>query len=151
MAAGRRFSPQVAQPFRVPNMDYSAQTPGIIRRNTPPVDAAALRNADYKTPPPARHGFTRSPKEADVLVCAQCDQELGVETDTPQAGQVWAGKCGHVGFFRGYHLDIILIPSSATAVSVRLAFGRPPIRPQEPPSDPATAENSVSSQAAIPT
>jgi hypothetical protein len=96
MAGRRGFQPPGQPGFRSPNMDYTAQAPGILRPNTPPVDAAALRNADYKTPPPPKDGFTRTPKETDVLVCANCDQELGVEADTPQAGQVWAGKCGHV-------------------------------------------------------
>jgi len=91
----RRFHHQPS--FQPPNLDYSIQAPGILRPDTPPIDAAALRNVDYKTPPPPRQGFTRSPKETDVLVCVQCDQELGVESEAPKASEVWTGKCGHVG------------------------------------------------------
>lgn len=94
--AHRNLQPPRAHGFRPPNeLDYVAQASGILRPNAPPIDAAAIRNADYKTPPPPQEGFTSSPRAADVLVCALCDQELGVETDSPQAGQVWAGKCGH--------------------------------------------------------
>ncbi|KAF8542167.1 hypothetical protein BDD12DRAFT_803069 [Trichophaea hybrida] len=81
--------------FQQPQLNYTASAPGILGPVTPPIDAAALRNVDYKTPPPPKQGFTRSPKETDVLLCAQCDQELGVESDTPKASEVWTGKCGH--------------------------------------------------------
>jgi hypothetical protein len=100
MRRGWIQAPQPGPQFRMPNMDYSVQAPGIMRRNTPPVDAAAIRNADYMPPPPARNGFTRSPRESDVLLCAQCDQELSAETEETPSEQVWAGKCGHVGFQR---------------------------------------------------
>ena len=96
---GPRGVPPPLGGFQMPHLDYSAQAPGIFRENTPPADAAALRNADYKKPPPAKSGFTRSPKDTDFLVCANCDQELGIETtDDSKVGEVWTGKCGHVGF-----------------------------------------------------
>jgi len=99
-----RFQAFPRNGFHAPDMDYTVQAPGIFRRqrDTPPVDAAALRNVDYKTPAPAQSGFTRSPKDTDVLVCVHCDQELGIEIDDPamrKAGEVWAGKCGHVCLF----------------------------------------------------
>lgn len=84
--------------FRAPGlMDYSQQAPGIFEPQTAPGEAARRRQAEYKKPPPPRAGFTRSPKETDILVCAQCDQELGVEcVEDPKASEVWTGKCGHV-------------------------------------------------------
>ncbi|KAL8801395.1 MAG: hypothetical protein Q9182_004509 [Xanthomendoza sp. 2 TL-2023] len=35
----------------------------------------------YDAPSPARQGFTRSPKEEDVLVCPNCEDELGTGKD----------------------------------------------------------------------
>ncbi|KAI5812115.1 hypothetical protein BZA77DRAFT_150263 [Pyronema omphalodes] len=83
--------------FRAPGLlDYSQQAPGIFEPQTPPGDTARRRQLEYKKPPPPRPGFTRSPKETDILVCAQCDQELGVEcVEDPKASEVWTGKCGH--------------------------------------------------------
>lgn len=50
----------------------------------------------YDAPPKARAGFTRSPREDDVLVCPNCDSELGVGRDEEKR-QVWVvKKCGHV-------------------------------------------------------
>jgi len=95
LMAARARQRRPPRPFHQPNMDYSAQAPGILR-GSPPPDAAAIRMADYKTPAPAKDGFTRSPKGNDTLVCICCDQELAVEkTDLPKSGEVWVGKCGH--------------------------------------------------------
>ena len=50
----------------------------------------------YDAPPMARPGYTRSPKEDDVLVCPNCSDELGVG-DSEEKRQVWVIKrCGHV-------------------------------------------------------
>ena len=50
----------------------------------------------YDAPPPAQDGFTRSPQEDDILVCPNCDDELGVGEDDLKR-QVWVVKaCGHV-------------------------------------------------------
>ncbi|KAL8852353.1 MAG: hypothetical protein Q9221_002737 [Calogaya cf. arnoldii] len=50
----------------------------------------------YDAPPPAREGFTRSPKEDDVLLCPNCEEELGTGKDDKKR-QVWVIKaCGHV-------------------------------------------------------
>lgn len=87
--------------FQAPDMDYSQRAPGIIREESP-VDAARARNIDYKSPPPAREGYTRSPKEDDILVCSSCSSELGVPGEGPYAQEVWASKCGHVS--RGFAL-----------------------------------------------
>lgn len=50
----------------------------------------------YDPPTPAQEGFTRTPKEDDVLVCPNCDDELGLGDDEVKR-QVWVVKaCGHV-------------------------------------------------------
>ncbi|KAL8683790.1 MAG: hypothetical protein Q9186_000276 [Xanthomendoza sp. 1 TL-2023] len=50
----------------------------------------------YDAPSPARKGFTRSPKEEDMLVCPNCENELGTGKDDIKR-QVWVVKaCGHV-------------------------------------------------------
>ena len=49
----------------------------------------------FKAPSPVPEGFTRSPREEDVLVCPNCDHELG--TGDGLKKQVFiAKKCGHV-------------------------------------------------------
>ena len=54
------------------------------------------RPPTYKSPPPAQNGFTRSPKEDDMLVCPNCDDELGLG-DNEVKRQVWVVRaCGHV-------------------------------------------------------
>ncbi|KAL8735978.1 MAG: hypothetical protein Q9166_000540 [cf. Caloplaca sp. 2 TL-2023] len=64
-------------------------------------DVTATRQAQpplptYDAPSPARQGFTRSPKEEDVLVCPNCEDELGTGKDDTKR-QVWVVKaCGHV-------------------------------------------------------
>lgn len=50
----------------------------------------------YDPPVAAQEGFTRTPKEDDVLVCPNCDDELGLGDDEVKR-QVWVVKaCGHV-------------------------------------------------------
>lgn len=50
----------------------------------------------YDAPSPPREGYTRSPKEDDVLICPNCDEELG-SGQSDMKKQVWvARKCGHV-------------------------------------------------------
>ena len=50
----------------------------------------------YKAPPPPRPGFTRSPKESQMIVCPNCEHELSVGENEVQR-QVWVSKgCGHV-------------------------------------------------------
>lgn len=52
----------------------------------------------YDQPSPPRAGYTRAPKEGDVLVCPNCEDELGVGSDEIKR-QVWViKKCGHVGY-----------------------------------------------------
>ena len=50
----------------------------------------------YDAPSPARTGYTRSPREEDVLVCPNCEEELGSGKDDLKR-QVWVIRaCGHV-------------------------------------------------------
>jgi len=66
-------------------MDY--ENAGFALATPPPT---------YKAPSPAQEGFTRSPTEEDVLVCPNCDQELGAGEDELKR-QVWVVRsCGHV-------------------------------------------------------
>lgn len=64
-------------------------------------DAPATRQTQpplptYDAPSPPRAGFTRSPKEEDMLVCPNCDDELGLGNDDTKR-QVWVIKaCSHV-------------------------------------------------------
>ncbi|KAI4132661.1 MAG: hypothetical protein LQ338_000601 [Usnochroma carphineum] len=64
-------------------------------------DAAGARQTQpplptYDAPSPPRTGFTRSPKEDDLLVCPNCEDELGLGRDDVKR-QVWVMKaCGHV-------------------------------------------------------
>ena len=49
----------------------------------------------YKPPSPPPEGFTRNAQEDDVVVCPNCDEELGMGDEIKQ--QIWAVKnCGHV-------------------------------------------------------
>ena len=60
--------------------------------------ALADQPESYSPPSPPREGFTRSPKEDDVIVCPNCDDELGTG-DTDLKRSVWFVKgCGHVCF-----------------------------------------------------
>ena len=50
----------------------------------------------YEPPPAARPGYTRSPNEEDVMICPNCNDELGVGHNAEKR-QVWiVRKCGHV-------------------------------------------------------
>lgn len=51
--------------------------------------------SSYKPPSPPPKGFTRSAGEKDVVVCPNCDMELGTGDEEKQ--QIWVVKqCGHV-------------------------------------------------------
>ena len=75
------------------HLDYLAAAFDLgqpARRQPPP------QLPTYTPPAPAQEGFTRSPKEDDVLVCPNCDDELGLGDDETKR-QVWVVKaCGHV-------------------------------------------------------
>ena len=80
--------------FELPaHLDYLAPAFNLeqpTRRQTQP------RLPTYEPPAPAQEGFTRTPNEDDVLVCPNCDDELGLGDDEVKR-QVWVVKaCGHV-------------------------------------------------------
>ncbi|KAF8465290.1 hypothetical protein BDZ91DRAFT_233328 [Kalaharituber pfeilii] len=98
--AGNRFQFYTHQSvdinFEAPRgLDYTLGPHG--RAESPSMDdAARRREQEYKPPPPPRAGFTRSPKQGDVLVCAMCDHELGQNSEEDERlVTVWLGKCGH--------------------------------------------------------
>ncbi|KAG4306052.1 hypothetical protein PORY_000040 [Pneumocystis oryctolagi] len=55
----------------------------------------SLSHVQYKKPPEAMKGFTRSLNRNQKLVCPNCIHELGVSED-PVKKTIWIGKCGHV-------------------------------------------------------
>lgn len=61
----------------------------------------------YEAPPKPRSGYSRSPKEDDVLICPNCEDELGVGKDDVKK-QVWvAKKCGHVSLTAKPHIRCV--------------------------------------------
>ena len=80
--------------FALPTPDYE-----LVGLGEPPAPPAP-EPPTYEAPEPAKDGFTRSPGEDDVVLCANCDEELGVGK-TPEQRQVWfVRKCGHVSQLR---------------------------------------------------
>lgn len=80
--------------MNLPNINYITQ--GFAMGSN--VEAARGRPPPptYDPPSPPRAGYTRDPKEEDVLICPNCEQELGVGKDEIKK-QVWViKKCGHV-------------------------------------------------------
>lgn len=74
-------------------MDYTTIGFGLaFEPETPPRPPTPK----YDPPPDPGAGFTRSPQEEDVLVCPNCEDELGIGK-TDEKKQVWIIKsCGHV-------------------------------------------------------
>ncbi|KAI9794895.1 MAG: hypothetical protein M1833_007342 [Piccolia ochrophora] len=69
--------------FVPPAIDYN-----LVALHNDGASAPAPAPPTYQSPPPAREGFTRSPAEDDVIVCPNCDDELGVgESDEKRS--VW--------------------------------------------------------------
>lgn len=59
------------------------------------MDNAARPVSSYKPPSPTPEGFTRTAKEDDIVVCPNCEDELGTGDEIKQ--QIWVAKpCGHV-------------------------------------------------------
>ncbi|KAI5807099.1 hypothetical protein EDC01DRAFT_13250 [Geopyxis carbonaria] len=81
----RRMMIEQPRGFRPPDLNYGRVSP-----------VAEGVNADYKEPPPAKPGYTHSPEEGDILICAECEHELGTESGKAGGSLVWSGKCGHV-------------------------------------------------------
>lgn len=71
-------------------MDLGNQAAGNARARPPP--------PTYDPPSPPRAGYTRDPREEDILLCPNCEEELGVGGNETKK-QVWViRKCGHVCF-----------------------------------------------------
>ena len=114
---------EVGLDFHLPDqLDFESQgfRMGDVRPQPPP--------PTYEAPPKARPGFTRSPKEDDVLICPNCRSELGVGRDEEKR-QVWVvKKCGHVSCVStSIVLDTNAV-SRFTAVHVRRIGRRPRVR-----------------------
>ena len=101
--SGRTFQPQdeLVQiddwplgSFDPPDLNFGLQ--GFnLEQPSRPVDQP-IRLPTYDAPPAPRAGFTRDLKEEDLLICPNCDDELGV-ADEEIKRQVWIVKpCGHV-------------------------------------------------------
>jgi hypothetical protein len=72
-------------------IDLDYQAPGFTIHEPPPPTPPP----SYKPPTPPPEGFTRTVGEDDVVVCPNCDRELGIG-DGPRQ-QIWVAKnCGHV-------------------------------------------------------
>ena len=78
--------------FNQPDLNFEAVAFDLGQNNQsrqPPV------RPTYQAPTPAAEGFTRSPAEDDVLICPNCDCELGQGDDVKR--EVWVIRnCGHV-------------------------------------------------------
>lgn len=74
----------------------------------PPAGYRARPPPAYIPPPPAPEGFTRTAGEDELVVCPNCDRELGTGDDDLQK-QIWVTKpCGHV-----CHPHLILVDRRA--------------------------------------
>lgn len=79
-------------------MGPGGQAGGNVRARPPP--------PTYDAPSPPRAGYTRTPREEDILLCPNCEQELGIG-DTDLKKQVWViKKCGHVRTDLIYYLNV---------------------------------------------
>lgn len=82
-----------------------------VLRPLQPTPAPAPPRSSYKPPSPAPEGFTRSASEDDVVVCPNCDMELGTGDEVKQ--QIWVAKqCGHVratSFWSGCFTDVVKV------------------------------------------
>lgn len=54
--------------------------------------AFADRKPEHVAPPSAKHGFTRSPAEGDVLICPSCEEELVQNNEIEEAVVKKSGK-----------------------------------------------------------
>ena len=98
--------------FRMPNPDFETAAFQIGQEAVQPAVPA------YNVPPPSKEGFTRSPAEDSMLVCPNCDNELGASEDELKR-QVWAVRsCGHVGhnFLPSKSWSLITVPGLLRSV-----------------------------------
>ena len=96
---------QQARNFDQPVLNF--ETVGFeLARNDPP--AAPPPRPTYSAPPAPPAGFTRTPTEDDVVVCPNCDSELGQGDEIKR--QVWVIRsCGHVRFGSGIARAVLML------------------------------------------
>jgi len=82
----------ISENFRLPDMlDFETAAFHVHRDVTAPPPLPL-----YDAPAPARPGYTRSAAESDVIICPNCNGELGIGDDELKRS-VWViKKCGHV-------------------------------------------------------
>ncbi|KAI5304075.1 hypothetical protein KEM56_006876 [Ascosphaera pollenicola] len=79
----------------VPNWDGTYLMVGDYHHD-PPAETPPVRQ-EYHAPEAPAAGFTRKISEDEVVVCPNCDHELGSDGDDAESNQVWVVKqCGHV-------------------------------------------------------
>lgn len=107
--------------------------------------AFADRKPDHIAPPAVPEGFTRSPKDEDIIICPSCEEELihrkddEEEEPTPKKGgkaptrkereehPFWVVKeCGHVSCIPACYMIHVLIFCRSTAISVINIASRQP-------------------------
>ena len=87
----RLSHPTTATRFLLPELDYTT-----LGFSPPPPAGPPRPRATYTKPPAPREGFTRAPGEDDIVVCPNCNHELGSGDDDTRR-QIWVVKaCGHV-------------------------------------------------------
>ncbi|KAL1996207.1 hypothetical protein VTN49DRAFT_259 [Thermomyces lanuginosus] len=92
----------LSEPEPGPNLDLTVEVPFFDYRNLTTInDTVPLPRGNttlrtsYKPPTPPPEGFTRTVRPDDVVVCPNCDHELGSGEGEEQ--QIWVAKpCGHV-------------------------------------------------------
>lgn len=101
-----------------PLLDFGALDTVFLGQSGRPVDDPTLnlnepgpsrgpQRSAYKPPSPPPEGFTRTAGEEDIVVCPNCESELGIGSDQKQ--EVWIAKqCGHV------RISILYCPSAVT-------------------------------------
>lgn len=78
--------------FVAPNMNYNATSFSLGLE----IEPENARSQTYQAPPAPEEGFTRTPTEAEKVVCPACGDELAYG-ETDEKRQVWVVKaCGHV-------------------------------------------------------
>ena len=87
--------PPPTGPFVPPrDLNYTLNANHIYGDDTPLRDHPGFKDESYQAPPPPRQGFTRSPTEKMALICPDCGDELGKNTNIVKK-EVWIAKCGH--------------------------------------------------------
>jgi len=79
------------RPVEAPRMDY-----GAVGWEMDPTPVHRPPTPQYNPPPEPERGFTRGPKEDEVVVCPNCGDELAI-VGSEEKQKIWVVKtCGHV-------------------------------------------------------